>query len=161
MANRSLNKVMLIGNLTRDPDLKYTPNGTAVCNLGLATNRGWLSKTGEKQEKASFHRLVAWGKLAEICSQFLFKGKQIYVEGRLETRQWQEEDGHQRQTTEVVLSEMIMLGSSRQSSDEIGENIKEGQKADTSKSKKEIVKTEKNKEVESKEESVKAEDIPF
>ena len=161
MANRSLNKVMLIGNLTRDPDLKYTPSGTAVCNLGLATNRSWATKTGEQQEKVSFHRLVAWGKLAEICSQFLFKGKQIYVEGRLETRQWQEEDGHQRQTTEVVISEMIMLGSSRRSSDEANENIKENKTKSAAPLEKGTGKIKKIQKSKDEEENVKAEDIPF
>jgi len=106
---RSLNKVQLIGNLTRDPELRYTPNGTAVCTLGLATNRQWVTESGEKKEDAEFHRLVAWNKLAEICSQLLKKGRKIYVEGRLQTRSWTGQDGAQRTTTEIVISDMIIL----------------------------------------------------
>lgn len=114
MAARSLNKVMLIGNLTRDPELRYTPQGTAVCTLGLATNRSWVVESGEKREETEFHRIVAWNKLAELCSQLLFKGRRIYVEGRLQTRQWTGQDGSQRQATEVVIEDMIILDAKRQ-----------------------------------------------
>ena len=110
---RSLNKVMLIGNLTRDPELRYTPQGTAVCTIGLATNRQWVTESGEKKDEAEFHRLVAWAKLAEICSQLLTKGKKVYVEGRLQTRTWQAQDGAQRSSTEIVISDMIILDSRR------------------------------------------------
>ena len=110
---RSLNKATLIGNLTRDPDLRYTPAGTAVCTIGLATNRQWVTESGEKKEDAEFHRLVAWNKLAEICSQFLKKGRKIYVEGRLQTRNWTAKDGGARTTTEIVISDMIILDSRR------------------------------------------------
>jgi single-strand DNA-binding protein len=113
MPARSLNKVQLIGNLTRDPELRYTPQGTAVCTLGLATNRSWITESGEKKEDTEFHRLVAWNKLAELCSQLLFKGRKIFVEGRLQTRQWQGQDGNSRQTTEIVISDMIILDSRR------------------------------------------------
>lgn len=111
---RSLNKVTLIGNLTRDPELRYTPAGTAVCTLGLATNRQWTTETGEKKEDAEFHRLVAWNKLAEICSQLLKKGRKIYVEGRLQTRSWTGQDGAQRTTTEIVINDMIILDPRRE-----------------------------------------------
>lgn len=111
---RSLNKVQLIGNLTRDPELRYTPAGTAVCTIGLATNRQWVTDVGEKKEAAEFHRLVAWNKLAELCSQLLKKGRKIYVEGRLQTRNWTGQDGTQRTTTEIVISDMIMLDSRRE-----------------------------------------------
>ena len=110
---RSLNKVMLIGNLTRDPELRYTAQGTAVCNLGLATNRYWTTETGEKKEDTEFHRIVAWNKLAELCSQLLAKGRKVYVEGRLQTRSWTGADGNQRTTTEIVISEMVILDSKR------------------------------------------------
>lgn len=106
---KSLNKVQLIGNLTRDPELKYTPQGTAVCTFGIATNRQWTTESGEKKDEADFHRLVAWNKLAEICGQLLKKGRKVYVEGRLQTRSWQAQDGTQRNTTEVVISDMIIL----------------------------------------------------
>ena len=110
---RSLNKVELIGNLTRDPELRYTPQGTAVCTFGLATNRSWVTDSGEKKEEADFHRLVAWNKLAELCSQLLTKGRKIYVEGRLSNRSWAGQDGVQRNITEIVINDMIILDSRR------------------------------------------------
>jgi single-strand DNA-binding protein len=103
----------LIGNLTRDPELRYTPQGSAVCTFGLATNRTWTSDTGERQEETVFHRIVAWSKLAEICSQLLGKGDQVFVEGRLVIRQWEGQDGVKRTTTEVVIGEMILLKSQK------------------------------------------------
>lgn len=123
---RSLNKVILIGNLTRDPELRYTPQGTAVCTFGLATNRQWVTESGEKKEDVEFHRLVAWNKLAEICSQLLTKGRKTYVEGRLQTRSWQAQDGTQKTTTEIVISDMIILDSRRDAGEGGGEfNIPE------------------------------------
>ena len=117
MSARSLNKVMLIGNLTREPNLRFTPNGSAVCSMGLATNRSWTpADGGEKQEKVEFHNLVAWSKLAEICGQLLHKGDKIYVEGRLQTRDWKGDDGLDRKTTEVVIDNMMLLRSSQGSS---------------------------------------------
>lgn len=113
MSSRSLNKVTLIGNLTRDPELRYTPTGSAVCTIGLATNRTWTTESGEKKEETEFHRVVAWNKLAELCSQLLSKGRKIYVEGRLRTNTWQGQDGAQRSTTEVVIEDMILLDSKR------------------------------------------------
>lgn len=108
---KSLNKVQLIGHTTADPELKYTPTGSAVCNFSIATNRQWTTETGEKKEEADFHRCVAWNKLAEICGQLLKKGRKIYVEGRLSTRSWQDKDGQTKYMTEVVLSDMILLDS--------------------------------------------------
>ncbi len=113
MSSRSLNKVQLIGNLTRDPELRYTPQGTPVCTIGLATNRSWSDSSGQRQEETEFHRIVAWSKLAELCDQLLFKGRKIYVEGRLQTRRWSSQDGTERQTTEVVIDDMIILDSKR------------------------------------------------
>lgn len=110
MSTRSLNKVMLIGNLTRDPELRYTPSGTAVATFGLATNRSWTSGDGgERQEDTQFHRVVAWSKLAEICEQLLFKGRKVFIEGRLQTRKWTTQDGQQRETTEIVAENMMVL----------------------------------------------------
>ena len=106
---RSLNKVMLIGNLTRDPEMRYTPQGTAVCTFGVATNRSWTLESGEKKEDVEFHNVVAWNKLAEICAQLLKKGRKVYVEGRLATRSWQGQDGTQKQRTEVVINDMVIL----------------------------------------------------
>ena len=109
MSTRSLNRVTLIGNLTRDPELKYTPSGSAVCTFGMATNREWTDSSGQKQEGAEFHRIVAWGKLGEICSQLLQKGRKVFVEGRLQTRQWKTQDGSDKQVTEIVIEEMMAL----------------------------------------------------
>jgi single-strand DNA-binding protein len=112
MSARSLNRVLLIGNLTRDPEMRYTPGGTAVCTFGLATNRSWVpSDGGDRQEETEYHRIVAWAKLAEICSQLLYKGRKVYVEGRLQTRKWTTQEGTERETTEVVIDNMIALGA--------------------------------------------------
>ena len=113
MSSRSLNKVTLIGNLTRDPELRYTPAGTAVCTFGLATNRSWTTQTGEAKEDTEFHRIVAWNKLGELCAQLLTKGRKAYVEGRLSTHSWTGQDGVQRTSTEVVIEDMIILDSRR------------------------------------------------
>lgn len=128
MSSRSLNKVTLIGNLTRDPELRYTPSGTAVCTFGLATNRSWTTQTGETKEETEFHRIVAWNKLGELCSQLLAKGRKVYVEGRLATRTWQAQDGTQRTSTEIVIEDMIILDSKRVVS-EMPENTQAAQKA--------------------------------
>lgn len=110
MSTRSLNKVMLIGNLTRDVEVRYTPAGTAVATFGLATNRSWSSGDGsDRQEETQFHRIVAWSKLAEICGQLLFKGRKIFIEGRLQTRKFTGQDGLQREITEVVAENMMIL----------------------------------------------------
>ena len=113
MAVRSLNKVQLIGNMTRDPELRYTPAGTAGCTFGLATNRSWTTQTGETKEDTEFHRIVAWNKLGELCSQLLTKGRKIYVEGRLSTHSWTGQDGVQRTSTEIVIEDMIILDSKK------------------------------------------------
>lgn len=113
MSARSLNKVILIGNLTRDPELRYTPTGTAVCTFGLATNRTWTTQSGETKEDTEFHRIVAWNKLAELCAQLLAKGRKVYVEGRLSTHVWTGQDGVQRSSTEIVIEDMIILDSKR------------------------------------------------
>ncbi len=118
MASRSLNKAILIGNLTRDPELRYTPSGTAVCTIGIATNRSWTTDSGERKEDVEYHRVVAWNKLAELCSQLLSKGRKVYVEGRLKTRQWTAQDGSPRTTTEIVISDMLLLDSKRGAGDD-------------------------------------------
>lgn len=111
MASKSLNKVTLIGNVTRDPELRYTPQGNAVSTFGLATNRSWKTEGGEIREEAEFHRLVAWNKLAELCSQLCTKGRKIYVEGRLQTRTFTGSDNAQHTITEIVIDDMILLDS--------------------------------------------------
>lgn len=157
--SRSLNKVILIGNLTRDPELRYTPAGTAVCTFGLATNRAWKTESGEMKEDAEFHRLVAWNKLAEICAQMLTKGKRTYVEGRIQSRKWTAQDGTEKTTFEVVISDMILLDSRRES-DEL--NVPEDLEtvpatAQDSDSAKKV----KDKKKEPKKEKENEEDIPF
>ncbi|MFH1711975.1 MAG: single-stranded DNA-binding protein [Patescibacteria group bacterium] len=105
----SLNRAMIIGNLTRDPELKQTTGGQQVCSFGVATNRTWKNAQGEKQEQAEYHNIVAWGKLAEICGQYLTKGKKVYIDGRLQTRDWEGQDGVKRYRTEIVAENMVML----------------------------------------------------
>lgn len=108
----SLNKAILIGNLGKDPETRYAPNGDAVCNITVATTETWKDKqTGEKKEATEWHRVVFFGRLAEIAAQYLRKGSQVYVEGRLQTRKWQDKDGGDRYTTEIRGDEMKMLGS--------------------------------------------------
>ena len=106
----SVNKVILIGNLGRDPEVKYTPGGSPVANFTLATNEQWTDKAGAKQERTEWHRIVVWGKQAEICGQYLKKGRQVYVEGSLTTREWNDKDGNKRTTTEVKALRVQMLG---------------------------------------------------
>jgi len=109
---RGVNKVILVGNLGKDPEVRYSPNGQAVANVTIATSESWKDKTsGEKQERTEWHRIVFFGRLAEIAGEYLKKGAQIYIEGRLQTRKWQDKDGHDRYTTEIVANEMQMLGS--------------------------------------------------
>ncbi|MCF7846406.1 MAG: single-stranded DNA-binding protein [Candidatus Peribacteraceae bacterium] len=107
----SLNKAQIIGNLTRDPEVRQTPNGQTVATIGVATNRKWKNASGEVQEEAEFHNVVAWGKLAEICQQYLKKGAKTYFEGRLKTRNWEDPDGKKNYRTEIIAENMIMLDS--------------------------------------------------
>ena len=109
MPSRCLNRVLLIGNLTRDPELRYTPAGMAVVSFGLATNRVWVTKQGERKEDAQFHRIVAWNKLAELCSQLLAKGRRIYVEGRIQYREYTDQENARKQISEIVIDDMILL----------------------------------------------------
>lgn len=109
---------MLIGNLTRDPELRYTPQGTAVVTFGLATNRTWTTESGEKREETEFHRIVAWNKLAELCAQLLFKGRRVFVEGRLSTRRFVGSDNQEHQVTEIVIDDMLLLDSRRLGTEE-------------------------------------------
>lgn len=105
----SLNRATIIGNLTRDPEIRTTNNGQNVATFGVATNYSWTDTTGQKQERAEFHNIVAWGKLADICGQFLGKGRKVYIEGRLQTREWEGQDGAKRNRTEIITETMIML----------------------------------------------------
>ena len=107
---RGVNKVILIGNLGRDPEIRYTRSGTAVATLNLATSSSWTDQNGQRQDRTEWHRVVAWSKLAEIAKEYLAKGRQVYIEGRLQTRSWDDKDGNKRYTTEVVADQMVMLG---------------------------------------------------
>ncbi|MFT5090579.1 MAG: single-strand DNA-binding protein, partial [Planctomycetota bacterium] len=108
---RGVNKVILIGNLGGDPEVRFTPDGTAVANFSLATSESWKDRSGERQERTEWHRLVLWRQLAEIAKNYLRKGSKIYVEGKLQTRSWDDQSGQKRYTTEVVVNEMEMLDS--------------------------------------------------
>jgi len=108
-----VNKVILIGCLGRDPEVRYTPNGVAVANFSIATSESWKDSKGEKQEKTEWHKIIAWKRLAEICVEYLEKGSRVYIEGKLQTRSWEDRDGNKRYTTEVVASQMQMLDTRR------------------------------------------------
>ncbi len=127
---------MLIGNLTRDPNLRYTPNSTAVASFGIATNRSWTpADGGDKQERVDFHNVVAWSKLAEICGQLLHKGDKVYVEGRIQTRDWKTEAGEERKVTEIVIDNMMLLsnkgGKFAEGDEEMGEVSAPAQKSNS------------------------------
>lgn len=106
----SVNKVILLGRLGQDPELKYTPSGTAVCNFSLATTESWSDKSGQKQERTEWHRIVVWGKLAELCNQYLSKGRQAFIEGGLQTRSWDDKQGQKRYTTEINAKTVQFVG---------------------------------------------------
>ena len=177
MSTRCLNKVTLIGNLTRDPELRYTPSGTAVCNFGLATNRRWTTSEDEQKESAQFHRVVAWSQLAELCAQLLHKGNKVYVEGRIQYREWTGQDEVKRQTTEIVINNMILLDShvsensgSNQLEDEFERSQEEGDSEEDGEVAEEVTQEEtKKEEVQEKagqdegkkDEEDKNDDIPF
>lgn len=158
MASRSWNRVELIGNLTRDPELRFTPNGAAVCTFSLATNRSFVTD-GEKREEVDFHRLVAWNKLAELCNQLLKKGTKVFVSGRLQTRSWTGQDNIQRQTTEIVIEDMIVLTPKGSSDSSVVTHTEELSVADLQAefSKEPVKKTEDRSVVEKIEEEVKVE----
>lgn len=107
--SRGLNKVMIIGHLGRDPEMRYTPSGKPVTTFSVATSRSWNTSSGERRSETEWFNVVAWGSLAEICNQYLHKGERVYIEGRLQTRKWEDDDGNKRSTVEVVAKEMIML----------------------------------------------------
>ena len=118
----SLNRAQIVGNVTRDPELRYTPNGQAVCSFGVATNRRWRDKEGNNQEQTEFHNIVAWQKLAELMAQLVHKGSKIYVEGRMQTRSWEGQDGGKRNRTEIVMEDFILLTPKGVSAPSVDEN---------------------------------------
>jgi len=130
MPSRCLNRVTLIGNLTRDPELRYTPGGMAVASFGLATNRVWVTKQGERKEDAQFHRIVAWNKLAELCSQLLSKGRRVYVDGRIQYREFMDAENNKKQIAEIIIDDMIILdnkGNNNEHSVDAGADLAVGE----------------------------------
>ena len=187
MASRSLNRVILIGNLTRDPELKYTPSGTAVCSFGVATNRSWKTADGETKEETQYHRIIAWQKLAELCGKLLTKGRKVFLEGRLVYRTFTGRDSVQRTVSEIILDDFIVFGEGRRMAVEeestqveskqpvdlikdqtenvddmraVEEEAKE-EKADEKKKSKKESKESETKEKKSESEDVNPDDIPF
>ena len=116
---RGLNKVMIIGNLGQDPEMRYTSSGRPVTTFRIAASRSWKTPDGERRSETEWFTIVAWASLAEICNQYLKKGQQVYIEGRLQTRRWEDAEGNKRSTTEVVANEMIMLGDRRDANDDV------------------------------------------
>ena len=115
--SRGLNKVMIIGRLGRDPEMRYTPSGRPVTNFSVATSRNWTTSEGERRVETEWFNIVAWGNLAEICKQYLNKGQQVYIEGRLQTRHWEDQEGNKHTSVEIVANEMIILGDRREVDD--------------------------------------------
>jgi single-strand DNA-binding protein len=124
---RGVNKVILIGNLGQEPELRYTGSGTAVCNMRLATNESYTNLDGEEVSQTEWHNVVAWGRLGEVCNEYLDKGSQVYFEGKLQTRSWEDRDGNTRYTTEVKAQEMMFLDSNRQGAPSGGGDFDQGQ----------------------------------
>jgi len=173
MSSRSMNRVTLIGNLTRDPELKYTPAGTAVCTFGVATNRSWTTADGTTKEEVQYHRIVAWQKLAELCGKLLTKGRKVYLDGRLTYRSFVGKDGQQRSITEIVLDDFIVFGDGRRPTETTVNEVKPEKEAQQltkpiteklgpdEKNSTSEQKTETKKEEESEDENVNPDDIPF
>lgn len=152
MASRSLNRIVLIGNLTRDPELKYTPTGTAVCTFGIATNRSWTTNDGQTKEDVQYHRVVAWQKLAELCGKLLNKGRRVFAEGRMTYRTFTGKDGVQRTIAEIVLDDFIVFGDGRKVM-ETAPTVPTNEVVTT--------KDEESKTEPTKDETVNPDDIPF
>src|SRR4030042_2760141 len=152
-----LNKAMIIGRLTRDPEIRTTPSGQTVANFGVATSYKWKDTNGAMQEKTEFHNIVAWRKLADICAQYLTKGKQVYIEGRLQTRDWTGQDGIKRYRTEIIADDMIMLGSPKTD----GQNYSPAPAQPVAQNAQEAPVAAPAQDGQVSEEEIKVEDIPF
>ena len=149
---QNVNLAIVMGNLTRDPELRYTPNGQPVTSFGVATNRSWKDANGDKKDEVEFHEIVVWGKLAELCSQYLTKGRKVHVMGRLQTRSWEGQDGAKRQKTEIVAQDIAFVDSRRDGGDFSTEDATEAPNKTAKKAKA------KN---DDKEEEINIDDIPF
>lgn len=152
MSVRSLNKVQLIGNLTKDPELRYTTAGTPVATFGVATNKSWKDQDGNTKEVAEFHNIVAWNKMAEICQQLLAKGMKVYIEGSLSTRSWEADDGSTRYKTEIRVDDMILLDSKGRQGAGLNEEAVEQEAEEESPSEEEVF---------SDEDPLEDSDLPF
>lgn len=172
MATRSLNKVILIGNLTRDPELKYTPSGTPVCSFGLATNRSWTTSDGQTKDEVQYHRIVAWQKLAELCGKLLTKGRKVYLEGRITYRTFTGKDGQQKSVTEIVLDDFIVFNEGKKTINNNNQAKTEPQEEKATDQEEvppeeevspteEEHKEEKSEQTNSQEEKINPDDIPF
>lgn len=160
MSSRSINRIILLGNLTRDPELKYTPAGTAVCTFGLATNRSWTTADGQTKEETQYHRIVAWQKLAELCGKLLNKGKKVYLEGRITYREYTDKNSQQRQVTEIVLDDFIVFSDGKRPAGTEGTPESETRSNEMSIGEGDAP-TQETKKEEKEEEKVNADDIPF
>ncbi len=129
--SRGLNKVMIIGHLGRDPEMRYTPSGRPVTTFSVAVSRTWNTVDGERHSETEWFNIVAWGNLAEICKQYLQKGQQVYIEGRLQTRHWEDKEGQKRTSVEVVANEMMMLGDRRDKNESEGSQSKESNQSES------------------------------
>ena len=157
----SLNRAQIVGNMTRDPEMKYIPSGQAVANFAIATNRRWKDKDGNPQEQTEFHEIVAWGKLAELCSQLFHKGNKVYVEGRIQTRNWEGQDGNKRYTTEIVADTVSATGQPKAVGENAAiDNTQNEMAKDTSK-KEDVAKNQKQTSTGDKNEEIDLDDIPF
>jgi len=159
----SLNRAEIIGNLTRDPELRYTPNGQAVTSFAVATNRRWRDKDGNNQEQTEFHDVVAWGKSAEIVTQILKKGNKVYIEGRLQTRQWEGQDGGKRSRTEIIIENFVALTPKGETPD-LGSDVQEfpiNDEKEAAKPKKAVEKKEETPTSKTNDDEINLDDIPF
>lgn len=161
MSSRSINKVVLLGNLTRDPELKYTPAGTAVCTFGVATNRSWTTADGQTKEEAQYHRIVAWQKLAELCNKLLTKGRKVYLEGRITYREYTDKNGQQRNITEIVLDDFIVFSDGKRGEMGSDETTDETETTEPNEQKNEESEETPTTESSDTDEDVNPEDIPF
>jgi single-strand DNA-binding protein len=125
----SLNKAILIGNLGKDPEIRYTPDGSPVASFSLATSETWTDKSGSRQEHTEWHNIIAWNRLADLCKRFLSKGRQVYVEGRIRSREWSDRDGNKRRTTEIIASQIVLLGSRSQGMEATAAPLDSGQRS--------------------------------
>lgn len=166
MSSKSINKVTLLGNLTHDPELKYTPTGTAVCTFGIATNRSWITQEGKARDEVQFHRIVAWRKVAELCNKLLSKGKKVYIDGRITYREYVDRNGQQQNITEIVLDDFIVFYNTKPGDapevqkDEIASDAG-SPPSDEDNTHEENKKTAKPKESVQDDEDVNPDDIPF